>query len=98
MRPQVDLLRVTLRHEGDGVVARLDGEIDLATAPHVQRRLEPVLDEHDGLEVDLGGLTFMDSAGLHLLEALAARARARGHRFEVRGATGGVARLLALAN
>jgi anti-anti-sigma factor len=47
--------------------------------------------------VDLAGLTFMDSSGLHLLEALAGRARARGGRFEVRGATGGVARLLALA-
>ncbi len=97
MRPEVDLLRVTLRREGDVVVARLEGEIDLATAPDVQRRLEPVLDEHDGLRLDLGGLTFMDSAGLHLIEALAARARARGHAFDVRGATGGVARLLALA-
>ena len=97
MTPEAHL-RVTIRQDAGVVVAHLEGEIDLATAPQVQRRLEPMLDEHDGLEVDLGGLTFMDSAGLHLLEALAARARARGHRFEVRGATGGVARLLALAN
>ena len=47
-------------------IARLAGELDKLAAEDARDALEPLLSP-EGLVVDLGGLTFIDSAGLHLL-------------------------------
>jgi anti-sigma B factor antagonist len=53
---------------GDGVVMVLRGELDLASAPELQRELLALLDRPVGsLTLDLGGLTFLDSSGLGAL-------------------------------
>jgi anti-anti-sigma factor len=50
------------------VVVRLRGELDLATAPELQRELLGILDEPCSiLTLDLGELTFLDSSGLGAL-------------------------------
>ena len=49
---------------------RLDGELDLATAPLLKEALVDLGSERD-VHLDLALLTFLDSAGLHAIVALA---------------------------
>jgi anti-sigma B factor antagonist len=52
----------------DGVVVTLQGELDLATSPDLQRELLALLERGvAGLTLDLAGLEFLDSSGLGAL-------------------------------
>ena len=54
--------------DGGGVVVTLRGELDLASAPDLQRQLQALLDRPvERLTLDLAGLTFLDSSGLGAL-------------------------------
>jgi anti-anti-sigma factor len=67
----------------DGVVvAAVTGEIDVSNAARLERAIAEELDRAAaGLVVDLGGLEFMDSSGVHMLFALARRLTQRGLGF-----------------
>ncbi|WP_042391633.1 STAS domain-containing protein [Streptacidiphilus carbonis] len=72
------------------------GEIDLDTAPALQRRLTAALKAHGEAVLDLSQVTFMDCAGLRpllLAHHLAAR---HGGRLILHGACHPVLRLLEL--
>ncbi len=57
---------------------RLRGELDLATVPQAEGAIWDLYARgRTALALDLGGLTFMDAAGLRLL--IAARAHAHAH-------------------
>jgi anti-anti-sigma factor len=62
-------LSIGVDHDGSTVVLRLHGELDLATAEQLRRRIRTVLAEHDPhrLLLDLAELTFADSSGLAVL-------------------------------
>ena len=63
---------------GEYVVA-LEGEIDLAARPELDRELELLHDEHPQRVVaDLTATTFVDAATLGLLESAQSRLRAAG--------------------
>ena len=65
----------------DGItIARLEGELDKFAADEVLAELES-LPSSPARVVDLGGLTFLDSAGLHALFAAARFASERGTRL-----------------
>jgi anti-anti-sigma factor len=49
---------------------RLEGELDLATAPFLKEALVDLGSERD-VHLDLALLTFLDSSGLHVIVALA---------------------------
>jgi anti-anti-sigma factor len=69
------------RREGV-VVAGVTGEIDVSNATDLERAIADELDdEATGLVVDLAGLEFMDSSGVHLLFGLARRLAERGLGF-----------------
>lgn len=58
------------RFPGDpeGIVVAVSGELDLTSAPQLARALREVEDEAvSPVVVDLVGLTFVDSSGLHVL-------------------------------
>ena len=61
------------------------GEIDLAAAPTLLRQLDDALDAEPGgtLEVDFGGVTFIDSTGLGVLVAGNRRATLAGGELVV---------------
>jgi anti-sigma B factor antagonist len=62
----------------DGAV-RLDGPIDLASAPDIERMLTlRVATAEDAVALDLSGTEFMDSSGLSMLVRLRQKAHARG--------------------
>ncbi|HEU4979188.1 MAG TPA: STAS domain-containing protein [Solirubrobacteraceae bacterium] len=81
--------RSPLRH-----VIRIDGEIDVATAPALRRALAAAGVEGTDVTVDLTHTTFLDSCGLNVLLDAAGAAERSGHRLDVLCAEAGAARRL----
>lgn len=76
-------LQITTRREGDTLVIALTGELDLSSAPQLERELADAEASHpSSLVIDLAGLGFMDSTGLQAL--LRARERANSNVHELR--------------
>ncbi len=80
----VPSLRVrVVRDVGDVVVAP-SGEIDIASAPVLERELRALAVERDErLVIDLRAVDFLDSSGLRLLIALRNTAKRAGWRLVV---------------
>jgi anti-anti-sigma factor len=77
------------------VVAGITGELDVSNAADLQAQIAAeVGNQAAGLVVDLAGLEFMDSSGVHLLFALAERLRDRGRRIAVIAPVGSAPRRL----
>jgi anti-anti-sigma factor len=75
------------------------GELDMLTAPALQEHLDRAINE--GIQaalLDLGGLTFMDANGVHLLFEARDRAQQNGEMFAVVGVGGQVRKVLELTN
>lgn len=68
-----ELARVAVERHGATALARLDGEIDLSNADAVEDEVVGRLAGATSAAVDLGGLSYLDSAGLALLTRLSAR-------------------------
>lgn len=82
--------------DGPGVhVVRPVGELDIATADELDRRLRAVPVE-DHLVVDLAEVTFVDSVTLSRFVRAARRHEAAGTSVVLAGATGIVERVLAI--
>jgi len=64
---QIDF-RVEMRTEGQATVVAVTGELDLASSPELEQRLEQFYaSDSDLLVIDLRGLEFMDSTGLSVI-------------------------------
>ena len=75
-------LRIDSRREGDAVVVALNGELDLASAPELERELREAEAANPArVIIDLSGLGFMDSTGLQAL--LRTRERASSSAYEL---------------
>jgi anti-anti-sigma factor len=63
----------------------IKGELDLASAPDLLRRLDAAVDAAPGatVEVDFHGVTFIDSTGLGVLVACRRRATVHGGELRV---------------
>jgi anti-anti-sigma factor len=73
------------------------GELDMATAPQLERTLrEPQLQTHL-VVLDLRGLEFMGRAGVHAIVNASTRARKAGHRLVLVHGSPNVNRMFALA-
>lgn len=62
-------------------VVRLAGEIDLENAGRTLRAIDDRLDALSG--IDLSDVTYLDSAGIHVLFSVARRARETGRTLRV---------------
>jgi anti-sigma B factor antagonist len=80
-------LSIDVRREGERVVLRVDGELDLAGVPLLENEAEnATLDNPEEIVLDLRGLEFLDSTGLRAILSLDKRATERGQTFAlVRG-------------
>lgn len=78
-------------------VVSLTGEIDLATVEGVEAAIKPFVNGGGPVVLDVSRVTFMDTAGLHLLVAEAIRLRGRGCLI-LHGANGQVLRLLEMSH
>lgn len=92
------IFRCEVEPERDHVVVRPVGELDMATVGAVEHELRQL--QRAGfrcLVLDLGGLTFMDSTGLHLVMRWTAEAAQDGFTFEIEPGSPNVQRVFALA-
>lgn len=88
-------LRVDVQSGRDRVVVRLSGELDLASAPVLERELErPDIESASMLVLDLDGLEFLDSTGLQVLLSTHRRATEQGQQFAITRGSPQVQRLL----
>jgi len=95
----LDPTRIDVRAapSADGALITVSGEIDSTTAPGLRTCLLEVLDRPGTLtvEVDLSGVTFLDSAGLSALATAHRAAEAGGRTLQMRcGGTRAVVRPL----
>ena len=90
-------LSITTGHDPDGTpVIALAGELDIAGVEDAARSFDELPSPGDGdgagLVVEMGELTFMDSAGLTVL----LQAVKRGHAVRLRRPTHGIRQLIAI--
>ena len=79
----------------DEAVVAVDGELDIATAPDLQREVEPLWARPlSVLTVDLERVDFMDSSGLRALNELRTRAEEHDVTFALFGVQPTVRRVL----
>ncbi len=84
MAREIQPFRCEVTPEGDHVVVAPRGELDMATVGAVERELRSLRRSGvDHLILDLSGLTFMDSSGLHLVSQWAIEASKDGFEFEL---------------
>lgn len=88
-----------IRRAGDdlGTVIQLAGELDLESAPQLERQLQELVAISPGrLLIDLSGLEFMDSSGLAVIVRAQRTARDHGHTLALRPGPSQVQRLFEL--
>ena len=80
-------LLIDASSEGKRLVLRLDGELDLASVPALERAVQDAtLDHATEIVLDLRGLEFIDSTGLRAILLQDKRSTERGQAFAlVRG-------------
>ena len=91
-------LTLEVGSEAETCIVRLDGELDLESAPALERELERLLanGRTSSITLDVAGLTFIDSIGLHCLLRGARSARGSGRELRVRSPRGQVEHVLRL--
>lgn len=82
--------------EPNRTVVAPSGELDIATCEALERCLAPLLDGGEHVVVDLGGLVFIDVAGMRALLRCATLARGRGVRLSIALGNNRVRRLFEL--
>lgn len=90
-----EILTMELEQDGEAIVIRPSGELDMSTAPVLDAALREAMDsERTQVIVDLGGLSFIDSTGLRLLVVAAERSRKAGNRLRLLRGSEPVERML----
>lgn len=93
----IEPFHLNVNPERDRVTVAPHGELDMATVGAVEKELERL---HDAgfrtIVLDLSGLSFMDSSGLHLVMRWAEMASRDGFRFELEPGQQQVQRLFEL--
>jgi anti-sigma B factor antagonist len=90
-------LSIQRNDEAEGVVLTLCGELDLATAPGLEQRLQEILAAPPRrLLLDLSELTFVDSAGVSVLIRAKKEAEGNGCQMVLRRPTAQLHRVFAL--
>ena len=98
MSRHIERFRCEVTQEGDHVAIAPRGELDMATVGAVEQELRRQRDSGCGaLVLDLGGLSFMDSTGLHLVARWSAEAQRDGFTFEVKPGPPAIQRVFELA-
>lgn len=88
-------LHVTVDSAASARVVRVDGEIDMSTAPALERTLLREIEAGDGaVELDLANVGFFGSEGVRLVTLAARQAAERGVRFAIVDASESVRRVL----
>ena len=82
---------ITIDDDGETLVVAPQGDIDMATAPELERALRQHADGHALLVCDLSQVAFIDYSGLNALLRIHVQ---DGHRFAIRKPSLAVERIL----
>lgn len=85
--------QVTFAKAGRADVIRLAGEIDLANAPTIGREIVSLMTDCGAVLIDLTAVSFLDSAGVRLLDALVGDLDRHGTRIRLVVGESGAARM-----
>ncbi|MFN8050754.1 MAG: STAS domain-containing protein [Acidimicrobiales bacterium] len=91
-----DAFDVTSSRTADGATLTVSGELDLSTGPELLDHLAIALFDNAVIDLDLGGVTFIDSSGLKMLLRMREVAMERGVVAYVSDASPSVRRLFDL--
>jgi stage II sporulation protein AA (anti-sigma F factor antagonist) len=94
MTPNAQPLLISVENIASGRQLTVCGDVDLATAPQFRDTVLRHLATARSLSLDLEGVAFMDSSGLHALIACRRRAALLGHPLLIARASPAVDRLL----
>lgn len=98
MPDDVGCFGVDVVHDGSTVLVSVVGELDLATAPVLRARLEPVVAERPGIVVlDTSRVPFVDSAGIAAVLGTYRQLQAEGGELRLGPMSDGVERVFAVA-
>jgi anti-sigma B factor antagonist len=90
-------LRILLTPDAQGTVIALEGELDLSSAPELDRRIRELDGTNPGrVLIDLRGLDFMDSTGLALMIRAQQTAERSGSGLSLRRGPAQIQRLFEL--
>lgn len=90
---------VTLTEQAEGVIVRAAGEIDIVTAPVLQRHLDLAVSTRRPVVVlDLSATTFLDARGIAAIVTARKQLAANGGRLVIRRPPALVRRVLELAD
>ena len=82
------------RLDGTTCVLNVAGDIDMANADEFRDRLLNCLDRYEAVEVDMAGVSFIDSSGLGALVRLRTEAATRNKTAALRNLSAATDRLL----
>lgn len=85
---------LTSERDGEIVLARVDGEIDLGNAQSIEAGLAQLLGDAGSLVVDLGGVTYFDSAGIRMLDGVVGLCEGSGLPVRIVAPSGGRVRFI----
>jgi anti-sigma B factor antagonist len=89
-------IAVSAEAGGDVAMVAVSGDLDLSTAPELERSLAGVQTDGRAVVLDLRRVSFMDSSGLRVILAADARARSAGSRLVLVEGPPGVQRVFKL--
>lgn len=90
------LLEIHAEPVEDAIRVAVSGELDLATAPILAAALRLHTSSSERVELDLGGVSFMDSSGIELLIDAHRAAERRMRALHIAAASPEVSRALGL--
>ncbi|MGW7200851.1 STAS domain-containing protein [Streptomyces chryseus] len=85
---------IVIRGSRNRAVAYMTGELDIATAPRIDRALTDAITRHKQVTIDLTRLAFCDCAGLSALITAQKAAREHGTALAIRNMPHHLTRLL----
>jgi stage II sporulation protein AA (anti-sigma F factor antagonist) len=89
-------MQISVNAIDGSLVARLEGDLDIATGRDLERMIRSVADECVHVVIDLTDVTFIDCSGVRSLAALGTTVRSSGGELDVRSPSGPVHRILDL--
>lgn len=92
-------MKLDFEVSGDTLVVRVRGDLDLVSAESFRREVDRQMNERgtQNLLVNLGGVDFLDSAGLGAILGRYKRINARGGRVAIVGANPSIRRVLEIS-
>jgi anti-sigma B factor antagonist len=98
MSSDLDDFAIELINDGSGVTVRVIGDVDMDTAAVLAGQLDRTFDGFSGdVTVDMAGVTFLDSVGLHVLLRARAALDAVGRELLLAAPARAATRILELA-